>query len=81
LIRIERGPSDRRAKELHLTTAGEKRLQAARHGWSKAQTDFETTFGPKRAATLRALLRAVVACEFGATDQRGSERSSKTHDR
>jgi DNA-binding MarR family transcriptional regulator len=81
LIRIKRGASDRRAKELHLTTAGEKRLQAARHGWSKAQADFETTFGPKRAAALRALLRAVVASEFGATDHRGSERSPTTRDR
>ena len=81
LIRIEQGASDRRAKELHLTTAGEKRLQAARHSWSKAQADFETTFGAKRAVTLRALLRAVVASEFGATDQGGSGRSPTTRDR
>ena len=81
LIRIEQGASDRRAKELHLTTGGEKRLQAARHAWSKAQAKFETSFGPKRAETLRALLRAVVASEFGATDQGGSRRSPTTHDR
>ena len=81
LIRIQPGMSDRRAKELFLTTAGEKRLQAARHGWSKAQADFETTFGPKRAATLRALLRALVASEFGTTDQGGSGRSPTTRDR
>ena len=81
LIRIEQGASDRRAKELHLTTAGEKRLQAARPAWLKAQATFESSFGPKRAETLRALLRAVVASEFGATDQCGSERSPTTHDR
>jgi DNA-binding MarR family transcriptional regulator len=81
LIRIEQRASDRRAKELHLTTGGEKRLQAARHAWSKAQAKFETSFGPKRAETLRALLRAVVASEFGATDQGGSRRSPTTHDR
>ena len=81
LIRIEQGASDRRAKELHLTTAGEKRLQAARPAWLKAQAKFESSFGPKRAETLRALLRALVASEFGATDQGGSRRSPTTHDR
>ena len=81
LIRIEQGASDRRAKELHLTTAGEKRLQAARPAWLKAQATFESSFGPKRAETLRALLRALVASEFGATDQGGSRRSPTTHDR
>jgi len=81
LIRIEQGASDRRAKELHLTTAGEKRLQAARPAWLKAQATFESSFGPKRAGTLRALLRALVASEFGATDQGGSRRSPTTHDR
>jgi DNA-binding MarR family transcriptional regulator len=72
LIRIVKGAVDRRAKELRLTTAGEKRLQAARHSWSKAQADFETTFGPKRAATLRAMLRAVVASEFGTIGHQGA---------
>ncbi len=81
LIRIEQGASDRRAKELHLTTAGEKRLQAAWPAWLKAQATFESSFGPKRAETLRALLRALVASEFGATDQGGSRRSPTTHDR
>jgi DNA-binding MarR family transcriptional regulator len=81
LIRIEQGASDRRAKELHLTTAGEKRLRAARHAWLKAQATFESSFGTKRAETLRALLRALVASEFGATDQGGSRRSPTTHDR
>lgn len=65
LIRIEQGASDRRARELHLTTAGEKRLQAARPAWLKAQATFESSFGPKRAETLRALLRALMATEFG----------------
>jgi DNA-binding MarR family transcriptional regulator len=81
LIRIEQVASDRRAKELHLTTAGEKRLQAARHAWLKAQATFESSFGPKRAETLRALLRALAASEFWATDQGGSRRSPTTHDR
>jgi DNA-binding MarR family transcriptional regulator len=64
LIRIEPAASDRRAKELHLTKAGEKRLEAARKRWSVAQARFEVSFGAMRAADLRASLRAVVANEF-----------------
>ena len=57
LIAIEPVASDRRSKELHLTKAGDKRFQAARQGWIKAQSRFESTFGSKRTAELRALLR------------------------
>ena len=73
LIRIVPAASDRRAKELHLTKAGEKRLQAAMRGWSAAQARFESTFGPRRAADLRAMLRAVVASEFAPADHRGAQ--------
>jgi DNA-binding MarR family transcriptional regulator len=64
LIQIGPIASDRRAKELHLTNAGEKRLQAARKAWSQAQAQFENSFGTKRAAELRAMLRSVAASEF-----------------
>jgi DNA-binding MarR family transcriptional regulator len=64
LIRIETTAADRRAKELHLTRAGAKRLEAARKGWSAAQARFETALGTERAAELRQLLKAVVANEF-----------------
>jgi DNA-binding MarR family transcriptional regulator len=63
-IKIEPTALDRRAKTLHLTKAGEQRLQAALKAWSQAQAKFETTFGPKRAAELRAMLQGVVASEF-----------------
>ena len=69
LIRIEPAPFDRRAKELHLTKAGEKRLQAGREAWAKAQARFEASFGTKRAAELRMLLRAAVASQFTPTGQ------------
>jgi hypothetical protein len=49
---------------LHLTSAGEKRLQAGIKAWTQAQTQFETTVGAKRAAELRTMLRSVVASEF-----------------
>jgi DNA-binding MarR family transcriptional regulator len=69
LIRIAPSAADRRAKELHLTKTGEKRFEAARQKWSEAQTRFETVFGAKRGADLRALLRAVVSSELGAVDR------------
>ena len=61
LIRIEPMPSNRRAKDLRLTDAGEKRLQAATKEWMRAQAQFEVRFGVRRAAELRGLLRSVVA--------------------
>jgi DNA-binding MarR family transcriptional regulator len=64
LIRVETAASDRRAKELHLTKSGQKRLAAARKAWSEAQEQFEGTFGSRRAAELRGLLRAVAATDF-----------------
>ena len=70
LIRIGSAASDRRAKELHLTNAGERRFQAARKRWVAAQARFEGAFGTKRAADLRALLRAVVASELAPTADR-----------
>jgi DNA-binding MarR family transcriptional regulator len=64
LIRIEAPASDRRVKGVHLTKAGERRLQEALKAWSRAQARFQADFGVGRAADLRALLRAVVATEF-----------------
>src|ERR1700682_2063246 len=61
---VRASPPARRAKELHLTNAGERRFQAARKRWVAAQARFESTFGTKRAADMRALLRAAVASEF-----------------
>src|SRR5262249_32752115 len=64
LIRIGPAPSDRRAKELHLTKAGEKRLQAGLDAWAKGQARFEAGFGPRRAAELRTLRGGVIAGQF-----------------
>jgi DNA-binding MarR family transcriptional regulator len=77
LIRIEATASDRRAKELRLTKDGEKRLDAARRGWHAAQARFETVFGGKRAAELRALLRGVVASELAPAASPGANPSSR----
>lgn len=69
LISVAPTASDRRAKALSLTKAGKQRLQAAAKAWQQAQQRFETTFGAKRSADLRATLRAVVASDFTAAVQ------------
>ena len=64
LIKIQPSATDGRAKELNLTKAGGERLHAARKGWVAAQARFESTYGAKRAAELRAMLRALVASDL-----------------
>jgi len=64
LISVASGASDRRSKELHLTKAGAKRIDAALAIWRQAQKRFEAEFGDKRASNLRNELRAVVASEL-----------------
>jgi DNA-binding MarR family transcriptional regulator len=73
LINVGPAASDRRAKELHLTKAGEKRLEAARKKWLEAQARFETVFGAKRGADMRAMLRAVAASELAPVSQKGAQ--------
>ena len=64
LITIKASVADGRAKELHLTRSGKRRLQAAREAWAKAQARFETRIGVKQAADFRALLRTIVATDL-----------------
>ena len=64
LIAVAPGETDRRCKELQLTRAGLQRFQAAQKGWARAQTEFERTFGTKRAKALRTLLEDVTAREL-----------------
>ena len=64
LIKIEASAADGRAKELHVTKAGERRLQAGREAWAQAQARFDKGFGAQRAANLRAMLGAVIASDF-----------------
>jgi DNA-binding MarR family transcriptional regulator len=76
LIAIAKGSLDRRAKELHLTQAGIERLRAGIKEWAKAQARFEAVYGPKRAAELRGLLRAVVASAFETPPPSGAAASA-----
>ncbi|MBV9518649.1 MAG: winged helix-turn-helix transcriptional regulator [Hyphomicrobiales bacterium] len=67
LLAIAPGRTDRRSKELHVTTAGLERLRAARRGWSAAQAKFAKVFGDERTAGLRALLFEVSATKLPET--------------
>lgn len=64
LIAVKPSVSDRRRKELHLTTAGDKAYRDARKYWLEAQEAFETSFGGKRTTDLRHLLHALVSSDL-----------------
>jgi DNA-binding MarR family transcriptional regulator len=64
LVSIGPGEADRRKKELRLTLAGSARFAAAQKAWTKAQSDFERTFGARRARALRVLLEDVASREL-----------------
>jgi DNA-binding MarR family transcriptional regulator len=66
LIEIVASPADRRRRELRLSDAGTDKLRQATERWAVAQTRFDEVYGSERAATLRDLLREVVASEFAA---------------
>lgn len=66
LVAIGPGKSDRRRKELRLTASGTARFQIAQRAWTKAQANFERTFGTKRARALRVLLEDVASRELTA---------------
>jgi DNA-binding MarR family transcriptional regulator len=68
LIEVAPSPSDRRRHELRMTEAGLARHRAALAHWQEAQERFGAVFGDERAATLRALMRDVVASDFAAAD-------------
>jgi DNA-binding MarR family transcriptional regulator len=63
LIAVKPSAFDRRSKELHLSTMGEKKFREGRKLWLEAQKEFETSFGNERAIELRALLGLLVAGE------------------
>lgn len=67
LITVKASASDRRSKELSLSSDGEKIYREARKYWLEAQTEFEATFGDKRAFDLRVLLKDIVTGEVGAS--------------
>jgi len=64
LIDVAPSANDRRRHVLRLTEAGISRHRAAAARWEEAQKRFGEVFGDDRAASLRGLLREVVASDF-----------------
>jgi DNA-binding MarR family transcriptional regulator len=64
LINARRSAADGRAKELELTAAGLKRLEAGVAAWGRAQAQFESSLGSDKVNALRQLLSAVVGTDF-----------------
>jgi DNA-binding MarR family transcriptional regulator len=60
LLEIGAG-QDGRTRGLRLTPTGRERLRAAVDKWSAAQREFETAFGARASAELRATLGRVIA--------------------
>ncbi len=65
LIAVEKDKRDRRTKALRLTEDGAARFREGLKRWAAAQREFETTFGTERTASMRALLHAAAATDFG----------------
>lgn len=68
LIEIAAPAADRRRRELRLSQTGAVRQRAGSECWALAQSRFDETFGRKRAAKMRKMLRQVTECEFAAAD-------------
>jgi DNA-binding MarR family transcriptional regulator len=64
LITIGKGTEDLRVKEVRITKAGAERVKTGFRHWTEAQASFETAFGAKRAADLRALLGDLARSEL-----------------
>lgn len=64
LISAGRSATDARSKELQLTAAGLRRLEAGAAAWSGAQAQFEARLGAQKAGALRELLGSVVGIDF-----------------
>jgi DNA-binding MarR family transcriptional regulator len=56
LVVLAPDPQDRRARCLHLTSAGRDAYKAAKPGWAKAQHEVESTLGDADTTTLHAAL-------------------------
>jgi DNA-binding MarR family transcriptional regulator len=77
-VRTSPDPSDRRAKQLHLTKKGQAKREEASVLWRDAQRRFDDAFGKEDAATMRWLMNRISSSEFedsflgGGTNDRSS---------
>lgn len=79
LIQTRPDPSDRRAKQLHLTKKGEVTREEASVLWRDAQRRVDEVFGEDEAAVMRRLMNRISSSEFedgflrGGTNVRSSQ--------
>lgn len=64
MVSIKPDPNNRRARIVRLTLKGLKKLQESIAHWQIAQDRFESAFGKKKAAALRAVLDEVHRTDF-----------------
>jgi DNA-binding MarR family transcriptional regulator len=64
LLRIVVDQNDRRSRRISLSKLGEAKLKETTQAWRRAQQRFETTFGAKQSAALRASLQQVASLDF-----------------
>jgi DNA-binding MarR family transcriptional regulator len=64
LIRTNPDPSDRRAKQLHLTKKGKTKRDEAAVLWRDAQRRLEEVFGKDDAAAMRGVMNRVSSRDF-----------------
>jgi DNA-binding MarR family transcriptional regulator len=64
LLRVVVDRDDRRSRRIQLSKLGEAKLRESTQAWRLAQGRFETTFGAKQAAALRASLQLVASLDF-----------------
>jgi DNA-binding MarR family transcriptional regulator len=71
LVRVTVDPQDRRNRLVGLTHAGRAKLVESTELWQRAQQRFETAFGEKQAAALRAALDIIASNDFAVEFQEG----------
>jgi len=64
LLRVVVDQDDRRSRRILLSKLGEMKLRESTQAWQRAQQRFETSFGARQSAALRASLQLVASLDF-----------------
>jgi DNA-binding MarR family transcriptional regulator len=64
LLRVVVDQDDRRSRRILLSKLGEVKLRESTQAWQRAQQRFETSFGTRQSAALRASLQLVASLDF-----------------
>jgi DNA-binding MarR family transcriptional regulator len=67
LLRIVADQDDRRSRRILLSKRGEAKLKESAQAWQRAQQRFETAYGVRPSASLRASLQQVASLVFTET--------------